>query len=739
MAARFITTQVDFSGGQIDEDAKRREDNKAAKTGGRAMSNWRARNVGTLDVRPGRNAIALAAGPRAERFRMSPTQELIITFSTGALAITDTAGNAVASNASASYIWTNATVSKINWCVTPDRVVICFPGMPPQIILWDSGANTFAFSAFAFAPIAHQVQEPFFRFAADVSTIYPSAIYGTITLTCSIPFFKNSMIGEYLSIAGQQVHITAVGSVTPITTATGVVSNSLALSYEYTNLPSGVPAQDFPLHTLAETSVSKIMYEVTYNTGTTLIGTIVNGINIPINSGDWLVSAWGQMSLQPGQGAQYVGPQAVVTWQQEFMNAGNGWPCACFYAHQRLGFCDFPRRPDAIIWSAPGSYTIFWVDSAAAIGNPNAGANPNCALFEFISAGAEGGVPHVRNVIEWNGDEFIFTDRGINVLPVANQAGGLQPGTVRFTFISDRSASTLAPAVTRDALIFTSASGDRVSAIIRTGNFTTPYAEQDLTQFPSQLIDNPLAITVGKGDDGFPERYIYVLNSDGSIAVGRAQEDKSFVGWMPWTGAGLVSWISQGYLTVLLTTLYGTKYILEYENSGYYLDQAVLVNSPPAKMLTGGHGAFIAFASGTVRVMDGAIDHGTRAVDATGHLIALPADDFSSATLVAGQAFTSTLSPFVPEAQPGLAMGQRQRQRRISRAAVQVYNSNGFTFGDRTIPPNNFGEDPTIQPVLRETTYRTRQLGRSFDPQIVLLKDNPGPLTVVEFAIESTV
>jgi hypothetical protein len=77
--------------------------------------------------------------------------------------------------------------------------------------------------------------------------------------------------------------------------------------------------------------------------------------------------------------------------------------------------------------------------------------------------------------------------------------------------------------------------------------------------------------------------------------------------------------------------------------------------------------------------------------------------------------------------------------RRISRAAVQVNNSNGFTFGGRTIPPNNFGEDPTIQPVLRETTYRTRQLGRSFDPQIVLLKDNPGPLTIVEFAIESTV
>ena len=274
---------------------------------------------------------------------------------------------------------------------------------------------------------------------------------------------------------------------------------------------------------------------------------------------------------------------------------------------------------------------------------------------------------------------------------------------------------------------------------MRTGNFTTPYVEQDLTLFHSQLINQPIAIMVGKGDDGFPERYIYVLNGDGSVIVGRAQEDKSFVGWMPWTGAGIVSWISQGFVDVLFTTLYGTRYILEYENSGYYLDQAVLVNSPPAKMISGGNGAFIAFANGTVRVMDGAIDYGIRSVDATGHLIALPDDDFSSATAVAGKSFTSTLSPFVPEAAPGQAIGQRQRMRRISRAVVQVYNSNGFTFGGRTAPPNNFGEDPTAQPVLRETTYRTRQLGRSFDPQIVLLKDNPGPLTIVELAIESTV
>jgi hypothetical protein len=109
--------------------------------------------------------------------------------------------------------------------------------------------------------------------------------------------------------------------------------------------------------------------------------------------------------------------------------------------------------------------------------------NADSAILQFLT-----GQPHVRNVVEWNGDEFIFTDRGIYYVPLATGGAALQPGTIRFALISDATASSIKPTITRDALIFTSASNDRVSAIIRTGNFTTPYAEQDLTPYHSQLL-----------------------------------------------------------------------------------------------------------------------------------------------------------------------------------------------------------------------------------------------------------
>jgi hypothetical protein len=753
MAQRFVAAQTDFGGGQVDEDANRREDAKVPKTGARLMSNWRQRNTGTLDVRPGRSAICFV-GPRAERFRMSAQQELIISFSTNTVTIMDIAGNVIATQTDAvNFIWTNATVAKINWCTTPDRIVICYPGMRPVIIKWD-GATGFTFLLFGFLTLGSEINEPFYRPSPSRGILIRYDAYsGVTTLTASAPYFTNAMVGIEFSLGGRQVTILSVGSVTPVTTCTATVVGSLLPRMKATvdALNQSDATFLFPPNTIAETSIQHLLIEVgiVYYTGgpdftqwAVDFFLLSGGVGGNVSQFEQIVGVSGGMQIcQAGSAATSKGSFdyttdlfSMLTWTQGFMNSETGWPAACFFAHQRLGFCDFPQRPDAILWSATGIYDVFWVDSAAALTNPTAGTNADSAMLQFLS-----GQPHVRNVVEWNGDEFIFTDRGIYYVPLSTGGQPLTPGTIRFASISDATASSIKPTVTRDALIFTSASNDRVSAIIRTGNFTTPYAEADLTTYHSQLINSPIATAVGRGDEGFPERYIYVLNADGSVVVGRTQDDKSFVGWLPWTGAGKVSWLSQGLLDILFVTVYGAKFVAEDQNALYFLDHAVKINAPPANMLSGGNGAFVAFANGTVRVMDGAIDYGVRNVDATGHLIKNPEDDFSSPTIVAGQPFASVYSPFTPEAPLGQDQKQRQRLRRITRAVASVYNSSGFTFGGRTIPPFDFGDNPLAQPILKETTYRTRPLGRAFDPSITLVKDTPGPLTLVEFALELTV
>jgi len=752
MAQRNVSAQTDFGGGQIDEDANRREDSKIAKVGARIMTNWRQRNTGAIVSRPGRNAVAYAHGVRSERFRMSANQELIIHFPPGAIVITDQNDTLISSSVQGTnsgvfgfssfftYPWDDTNSNQINWTKTEDRIVICFPFMQPQIALWDQKLNQFTFDGFTFGQVGPQVNMPFFRNADLGVTVNFPAITGTMTLTATDSIFRPEMVGTLLSIGGFQCVI--VGYINTAQVYITVAPSPSLPIFWGTAIRTNINRQmSFPINSLAQASLSKFIMEVVYYApaggGFNFIaGMLLNNQSPAMIAGDFMVSAFGTAEVNL-QNTGVVSPGGeVVTWQQEFMNFLN-WPRACFFAHQRLGFCDFPLRPEAILWSSPGNYNIFWVDSAAATGNPAAGAAADAAILEFIE-----GEPRVRNVVEWNGDEFVFTDEGVYYVPIVQSGQAFQPGTARFNFISDATCSGIKPAVTRDALIFTSASDDRVSAIIRTGNFTTPYAEQDLTEFHSQLINNPVTIAVGRGDEGFPERYIFVLNSDGSVVVGRMQNDKSFVGWLPWTGVGSVSWLSQGLLDIMFNTKYGSQYVLEYMNDLYFLDHAVLINSPPLAMtqtIPPGGGPFFAFANGTVRVMDGMIDYGVRNVDSLGNIIKHVDDDFSSPTIVGGQAFTSTYSPFMPEAPLGQAQGQRQRLRKIARASASVYNSSGFTFGGRTIPPFDFGDNPFAQPILKETTYRTRPLGRAFDPTIELIKDNPGPLTLIEFSLELTV
>jgi hypothetical protein len=59
--------------------------------------------------------------------------------------------------------------------------------------------------------------------------------------------------------------------------------------------------------------------------------------------------------------------------------------------------------------------------------------------------------------------------------------------------------------------------------------------------------------------------------------------------------------------------------------------------------------------------------------------------------------------------------------------------------GTRRIPAYFIGDDATQPAPLREDTYSIRPRGRSYDPRNALMKDTPGPLTVLEYGIEVTV
>jgi hypothetical protein len=725
MAEKIFIAQRDFSSGEVDANAKRRDDVDRVKAGARQMRNVRPRQTGALDVRPGRRAIAPAIGKRTELLRVSSAPDLYIEFSAGKVDIYDLTGALVATNTSASYLWTNTTLATIVWCVAENEIVMCYPGMQPQMAVWDGAA--FTFQAYTFTVGFGVTQMPFFRFSVPGATMtYNSPATGSgVGLESSQPYFTVGMIGTTLSIIGQQCTITAVADSTH---ATVTVASRLpdGVTISVTSVAPFVVGQVAAL----ATQTLKMEIQSIDSGGLTVSGVLLSAVALTGSySADVLVSPLGTSD------SSTVAAAATATteqWQEQFMGALHGWPASCFFDNNRLGFCDFPQRPEAILWSGTGDYQNCWVDPLAAALQPDAGAKPNSAMLEFISA-----KPRVKYVVGW-GDEFAFTDLGVYQIPISVN-NPLKPGSVQFIPVGDGGCGHIHPMLGRDAILYVNAGLTRVSALLRTGSLTTPYILQDVTEFHGHLINNPVTLTISAGDGAYPERYAYLVNADGSVVVGKFTQDKQFVGWVPWSGPGTVQWMSAIGTRVLSNVLYGSIGLVELEDSSLYLDGVIAVNAVPTAMVKAGKGPCWPSASGTVTLMDGLLDMGEREVDADGNIVLISGDDLSSPTLVAGQIFQQTLEPFTPQAQNGPDVKQRQRRRRIARAMVTVQNGTAFTWGDRDIPAFLFNEPTDVAPPLRETTYSARTRGRDYDPRIILQKVRPGPLTVLEVGIEVTI
>ncbi|SDQ99892.1 hypothetical protein SAMN05519103_00356 [Rhizobiales bacterium GAS113] len=732
-----LGAQRDFSGGQVNKAARRRDDGDAVRTGALTMRNWRIEATGQLVPRPGRRPIFGGAAARTDYVRMGVGSEFFLSFSAGAITITDTLGNVVATNASGAYLWTAQTISQIQWCQAEQQIVVCYPTMQPQLLTWNPNTRAWSFSAFAFKGNGAQTFAPFFNFRKDGSTMAYSATSGSVGLTCSVPFFTNSMIGNTLSIGGQQCVITVVFSATQAAATVNYLLPAAITVSVYDTTP-------FQVGQIVSARVQNIKFEVTAVGFGGVTGVLIS--SVPFNSTwqqspggvkDTLVSPYGSSDFSAAP-IQALLPQPTTQWQEQFMSSVRGWPASCFFDRGRLGFCDFPQKPEAILWSAIAAYTTFWIDSAAAATNPEAGAAADSAILEGIPGQPGQSTPRVRHVVGW-GDEFAFTDRGIFQIPISSSGNPLKPGSVEFRPISNDGVAPIRPVQSQDVIVYMNAGLTRCCVIRATGAYTRPYITQDMSDNHTDLFVSPITLSIATGDGQYPVRYVYILNSDGSIVTGKFTSERTFVGWAPWSSAGKVSWLSSAGPNVYFNTTYGSNALLEIEDAAQWLDMAVPINNVPSSLVKSGFGPLWFYAGGTITLIDGNRDMGERQVDGAGRIVAIQGEDLSSATLTAGLFSQPVFEPFIPGAQPGDDLAQRMRKRKIKRAMVNVEISSGFTLGNKQFPVDNFTADATQQPILKDGAFSTRPVGRSYDPTITLTKERPGPLRLCEFSVETTI
>lgn len=697
-----IVAQRDFSAGQLDETALRADDTDIMRAGLRTARNVRILASRSLARRPGRRRLfsvdysineILNPGPGIEWY-MTLRDDFVI-FRSKDLSKTVTYSG---------FAWTAAMLRDLRWTESGGVVILGHQQMRPYFFLYDTVNDTWAWSQFQFAVDPNgSIRQPFNNFVKGSGiTMTPTARVGSITITFSAPVLNAAHVGVTFRYAGRQMVIAAVGSGT-VADATVVEELPPAFTVNFDNV-DGLQVGD-----VVEGVTSGARGQVAAIGG--LAATILVDKNWSgFETGEIVAGPRSKMTVGSQSGAS---PVATTQWDEALMSDYRGWAGCIAKDAQRIIMTKFVQDSSAIVWSATGTLNDFLI-----------GADKEDAIYERV--------PENCTVLDVVGgaDEFVFTDKGTFYVPVSS-SNPLIPGSIDFKMISDDPAAPVRPRATTEGLIFINAALTRVFAIVGTGQTTRPYVVEDLSEYHSDLIRQPIAMASSTADVSAPERYLYACNVDGTQAVARfqrSQTTKGWVGWVPWGGAGLVEWVAAGLDSVIVTVRYdtdaGTQRFVEVYDDDLLLDATAAVSTWPA--------------GSEISVEKDGWYLGDYKVEADGSLSGLiPAS--ATAGMNGGFNFEVEVEPFVPHVEGGTDKKQRLRRRRLKMIAAKVRRSQALKIGNKLVPFYRAGENEEVAPALRDEVYRTRLFGRDFDPRWSVKQELPGALQILELTSEVTI
>ncbi|HZH50260.1 MAG TPA: hypothetical protein VEZ16_00110 [Microvirga sp.] len=735
---REVKAQRDFSAGQLDPTALRRDDTDIMQAGLRTARNVRLLNTGAIARRPGRRLLFATSGI-TERIRPAVNEYWYMTFEPGQVIFRS---EGLAESAVFTGLpWNASWLRDLRYDVSGGNVIVAHQKMRPQVFSYDAVARVWSHAPFTFAlDETGGRREPYHQyFPGSGITMQPSARSGNVTLTFSGPVLSSAHVGVRFRYAGRQVRVTQVMSPT---SAKADVIEKLPPTYRIqVDSTNGLEVGD-----VIEGITSGTKGQVTrinQDTANVLIAQNWNGFDLtggtPEGTGEAIAGPRSKMKITA---QDEIDPAPTTQWEEALMSDYRGWPGIVRSDAQRLILANFPQYGPGICWSAVGTLNDFLV-----------GADADDAIFEYVPENCQ-----VLDVLG-GADEFVFTDTGVYYIPIS-AANPLRPGSIEFRKISKDAAAPIRPQDTTQGLVYVNAGRTRILAVIATGQSAAPYVVDDLTEFHGPLIKSPVCLAVTSSDVAAPERYLYAVNVDGTMAVARYDRRQKWVGWVPWDGLGAVQWASAAGSEVIVNASYQTGAgILRYTES---FDEDLLLDASLSLASATGHSplelenwtqfttetgeallvdasyAFNWAAGVTLSVVREGWYRGDYVVQSDGSLSgSIPVAN--AVGLMGGFNFTVEVEPFVPQSQEGQSRKQRLRRRRLTQVAAVVQRSQAIEVAGRLVPFWNAGENEEEAPPLRDETYRARVLGREWDPRWSVKQTLPGPLTILELTSEVTV
>jgi len=722
---RNIEAQVDFSGGQIDVVALRRDDSKLARSSVRRARNCLPSPTGAAETRMGRKLLSVG-DIRSDDIKMASGSRYILAFRAGSLIVRDRT-SAVALKTFAGQPWNAAQCFALRWDLFGDQIIICMAGMKTKVVDAVGAPAGWSIADFAFETGQRgQLLQPYIRIAPRGVAIQPAAYTGSgVTLTASAAVFLPGHQNQRIRYYGYEMLITGY---TDAQNVTVTVIEDLPRTYSLTASGAGQTFTGFKEGDVCNFKTNSVECTVSQVISTSNIHVVVAAGAITFIS-DEIIGPRGRCTVQSP--SLQSAPDPLTNWDEPAISDLRGWPASVTADLARVAFCQIPSFPDAIAWSSINAGGDFGVTG-----------DPDGSIFERIR-----GQPRVVDVAP-GPDIFVLTDAGVFYIPVSAD-NPLVSGSVEFRPIAEVGVHpTVRCQTTGDAVLFVDSGSIGVWAVVQTGQTTRPYIVRELTPRCRDLVNDPVALAYQTGQADNPDQLAYAVMADGTVICGRFDPVEENVGWFQWDSVAGATWVSSRTTGALLNSravIVGVERLYTEEFSASALTDVEVDPVSATDALNagkpGGAGPLWMFAGAMVRLRRGARDWGDRRVNALGSLVTIEGDDISGSGWRVGTFFSNEVGPFVWHADPGPSRKQRHRRRRLARSAWTMQRNCGFEIEDGTgrlqqRAAHQLRDNQTVEAPLRLEEHRFRHTMSGFDPFVLIRQTTVGRLSLIEFSPE---
>jgi hypothetical protein len=393
-------------------------------------------------------------------------------------------------------------------------------------------------------------------------------------------------------------------------------------------------------------------------------------------------------------------------------SALHGWPRTCTFHQGRLWFGGSKDKPTSVWASVVNDFFNFDLGGATPV--------------------ADDGIFDVLDTDQYNAIVNIVSGRNLQVITAGgeftNTADILTFQTSAWVRYTGYGGKRVKPVTLDGATYFMDKFGKTVRGLLY--NFDEAgYSTPPISILAEHIINDVVDLDIVRGSSISVANLLYLVNSDGTLAVFNTMRQENINGWTKWTTNGLFKRVT--------VTQEQVSFIVEREGVEYFevLDEALLLDHAFSDTSTDRVVADAVLVANEIRVVADDITQtaiATENVSGTDYGIA----DRTATNIYIGLNYTVKIKT-LPASIDTKAKGNIiNLPKRVTRAILTLFESRGVYVEDVLLTTRKFG-DPLdeVFPLVTgiESTYL---LGFSSKTQIEITQQNPDPMTLLSIDLE---